>query len=70
MPNNNDFQIFNTHYPSIMSGLAEAAAVPQDDIIVNSLIYSSVILNTSVTLSSAPGSDASNNAQSAVDNYF
>ena len=69
-PSNNDFSFFNNNYDTIMSGLASAAGVPQSDIIVKEIIYSSVVLNADVTTTAVAGSDQATNIQSSIDSYF
>ena len=44
-PTDNQYNFFNDQFGTIVSGMATAAGVAQKDIIINSVVYSSVILN-------------------------
>lgn len=65
-----DNTIFTNNYNTIMTGLANAAGVPQSNIIVSSIVYSSVVFNAIVTINAAANSDLANNIQTSINNYF
>ena len=51
-PTNNNYDFFNNAYNTILAGMATAANVAQNAIIVKSIIYNSVIFNADITTSS------------------
>ena len=56
-PTGNVYSHFNDQFSTILSGMATAAGVQEKDIIIQSIVYSSVALNAAVTSTAAAGSN-------------
>lgn len=62
--------LFNQNFADLITGMAQAAGVPENAIVIQSLIYGSVILNTAVTTSAASGSTQYTNMVNAINNFI
>lgn len=69
-PTGNVYSHFNDQFATIVSGMATAAGVLEQDVVITSIIYSSVVLNGAVTSAAAPGSNQAKNIQTSLNNYF
>lgn len=54
---NNDYTLFNSEYEGIVSGLATAAGVARNHIVVGSIVYNSVVLASGVIVPSGGNSN-------------
>ena len=61
---------FNNNFGTIISGMAAAAQVPEKDILIESIVYGSITLNSQVTTSATPGSATDTTIRNNLNNYF
>lgn len=61
---------FNNNFGTIISGMAAAAQVPEKDILIESIVYGSITLNSQVTTSATPGSATDTQIRNNLNNYF
>lgn len=62
--------VFNSNFGAIITGMAAAAQVFEKDILINSINYGSITLNSQVTTSATPGSATDTQIRNNLNNYF